>query len=545
MSAKRRPVSSFKTPTEDDLGIQVQCVPAALSTRQIKKSTKPKLRASSSQKPREKSKNDTNEVTIPLRVHISLSVPPPSPVAPCTTPDSLSEEELDCFPEDENIASEDNESMVASPSPKFRNVTFRGRRSSSMSSTTTRNSSNKSIPDLSIKSKQSQLQGRPHSSPRTTSSSKADSGCYSRCNSKSSNKSRPQTRKSIFERNALVRTPRGPPNDALQVKRCGTPDDDKKARRKSCDHKSGKASGENRGVIKVRKSDNAFVMSEDGSIKKCTVFIPINSDGDSTNVSPTHQETDLNGVDEYVDFYKPVTCHRLQDSTERIPCMEEQQSEEFRIIVKSRGKIVNVKDSCKQKCSKQAINRERAPPSIPSSPIPSQTKHGCINEPPLFVEGTDILLSQFQHKTEEITFCDVLHSLNVINDDTRQKISETDQQNSKDVTANSMPKTSLLRVWNEKDTNGKTVNIMKKTKSNILTRINSRSQEAKEVKQKVAASVSTSQCNKKAYSILSKMPPSSRKMSPSSKPRSALRAVSHYNYQTVVLSNSPTTNNKK
>ena len=454
--------------------------------------------------------NDSQSLMIPLRVHISLSVPPSTPTAPCTTPDisdSNSENELNY------IYSDHASSGDTSPT---KHVSF-GNRCSGCRKPQYEKPLNFSLTPSKLQS------SRPSS---VTHSSLSDQSSRSSTPSSGRRMSTEKRTSSIFNRRSMIRTPQGSPEEALKIRKCSQSQlNDMRQSASSSPMFTTSRNHEPKQIIKVRKSRNAFVMTKNGSIKKCTVFIPIASTcGDNSYGEYVEgREYEIEESDSDDDQLSYTQCNDEKGNIDNICNAETKQT-----IVRTDGDRKQNEEKLRGSHNNKIKIQEA---------MKSKQRKENNNTNDLHICGK--LLPQNQHKHDDLTFSDVLNSLNSISTDksTRKKISTANSAHNIRHNQPTLTK-SEIKLWENqrKDLNSKQHKSSKKYKRHYKRNIGS----AMEIQQQKSAqfvqegpSIKMSQQSHKAASLLQKNPKTTKRS-----PRGSRRiqgTLSQYNYQTVLL----------
>lgn len=360
-----------------------------------------------------KSSTNTESISIPLQVQISLTVPPCTPTAPYTTPDAtpsnsdtdasistLSLENLCCSETSSPNQPQLTDTFNQNERPHFSNVTCHTSRLFSSSPSTT--NVNNPISVFSVQSRAN--------SPSTDA---GDSISMMRVHSGS-----PSTPSNIFNRNSIKKTQCRSPSEALYIKQIPSnskifhekyPQSSKMFQQKySCQKKS----------MEVKAVPNTVIMERDGSVKHCTVYIPLAaSEKDAKPEVETHRQVKRNVKTTMGKSYSTHSKFTNRFSNH--------------LISKSLS-CDTTKNNIPKKTSKKISKKE--------SKI--QEKH--------FDESTEALLPQNRHKKGDLTFSDVLNTLSNITEEKSNKIYLDDKQSDEETenSCNPVSKTEI-KIWGD------------------------------------------------------------------------------------------------
>ena len=361
-----------------------------------------------------KRNTDTQSISIPLQVQISLTVPPCTPTAPYTTPDAspsnsdtdvsvstLSLDNLSCSETLSPNQPQSTDTFNQNERPHFSNIT----------SHTSRLFSGLTVPTnandpISVFSGQTRA-----NSPSTE---VGDSNSIMRVHSGS-----PSTPSNIFNRNSMKKTQCRSPSEALYIKQIPSnsrifhekcPQSSKMFQQKqSCQKKS----------IEVKEVPNTMIMERDGSVKQCTVYIPLAaSEKDAKPGVEAHKQVKRNMK---TTMGKSYSTH--SKFTNRLS---------NHLISKSLSCDTAKKTNIPKKTSKKIFKKESR----------IQEKH--------FYESTEALLPQNRHKKGDLTFSDVLNTLSNITVEKSDRIYLDDKQSDEEIenSCNPVSKTEIT-IWGD------------------------------------------------------------------------------------------------
>jgi len=367
-SFTKRPAHAIKTHAESIN--ELRCMQIPLSDRSSRKSSRDVYHEATAQE-----LSAGQSITIPLRVHISLSLPP-TPQVPCTTPDlsaTNSDIELSCSSSsiDEQLTSTLVDTLVDYTIEKGEVSTdvYRGR----SSSTTQRNARNNKISSCTI----------PSSTLPLKTSSKHSKG-------------------DEMNRKSWIKTSLGSPQQALRIKKLphSTGSTEKMSKVEHCSEKKRYIQcEEEHGELKniqVEEKKNAFIMNKDGSMKKCTVYIPY-----SNNDCPQYTSV----INKYEVCQGQTKVLNKSKSSYVSSNIERRSQNHINKSISFEPKLLSAKKSHHKKAHRKE----------------SQTKHKQHHAGGRKVSENAIesLLPQNQHKKGQLKFSDVLNSLNNMSENKR------------------------------------------------------------------------------------------------------------------------------
>ena len=361
-----------------------------------------------------KQDTDTQSISIPLQVQISLTVPPCTPTAPYTTPDAspsnsdsdvsvstLSLENLCCSGTSSPNQPQSTDTFDQNERPHFSDI--KSHTSRLFSSSQLPINSNDPISVYSVQSRAN--------SPSTDT---GDSNSIMTVHSGS-----PSTPSNIFNRNLMKRTQCRSPSEALYIKQIPS---NSKIYHEKC-HQSSKMFQQKhycqKKSIEVKEVPNTLIMERDGSVKQCTVYIPLAA-----------SEKDA----------KPGV---------------EANKQVKRNMKTTMGKSFSTHSKFTNRLSNHLISKSLSCDTTKKINIPKKTskkiskKESRIQEKN-FYESTEALLPQNQHKKGDLTFSDVLNTLSNITEEKSDRIC-LDDQNSAQETKNSCNPVSKteIKIWED------------------------------------------------------------------------------------------------